>query len=201
MEIDLLICVSAQPAYYHSCLLLAIKLPFHFRYLPSMIEKLLYYLLMEYVFHSESTAATSALGKKIGKYLAAGAVIALVGELGCGKTLLTRAICAGLRVPQRQVNSPTFVLVNEYHGRLPVFHIDLFRIGDEADGVELGIADYLRCAASGVMIIEWAEKILPLLPADLLKVEFQILSAWQRRIALSSTDKKFNGLFQELGKL
>jgi tRNA threonylcarbamoyladenosine biosynthesis protein TsaE len=156
---------------------------------------------MEYVFHSEGPAATSALGKKIGRHLAAGAVIALVGELGCGKTLLTRAICAGLGVPRRQVNSPTFVLVNEYRGRLPVFHIDLFRIGGEADGVELGIADYLRRAASGVMIIEWAGKILPLLPTDLLKVEFQILSARQRRIALSSISNKFGNLFQELSKL
>jgi tRNA threonylcarbamoyladenosine biosynthesis protein TsaE len=156
---------------------------------------------MEYVFLSESPAATSALGKKIGKHLAAGTIIALVGELGCGKTLLTRSICAGLGVPQRQVNSPTFVLVNEYRGRLPVFHIDLYRIGNEADGVELGIVDYLRRAASGVMILEWAEKILPLLPVDLLKVEFQILSARQRRIALSSFDNNLTRLFKELGKL
>lgn len=158
------------------------------------------YPSMEYVFHSESPAATSALGKKIGKHLVAGAVIALVGELGCGKTLLTRAICAGLDVPRRQVNSPTFVLVNEYRGRLPIFHLDLYRIGDEADGVELGIADYLRRAASGVMIIEWAEKILPLLPADLLKVEFQIISARQRNIAFSSLGNRYGALFEELNQ-
>jgi tRNA threonylcarbamoyladenosine biosynthesis protein TsaE len=155
---------------------------------------------MEYVFHSENPATTSALGKKIGKHLSAGTLVALVGELGCGKTLLTRAICAGLSVPRRQVNSPTFVLVNEYRGRLPIFHIDLYRIGSEADGVELGIADYLRRAASGVMIIEWAEKILPLLPADLLKVDFQIFSPGQRRIILSSVSRKFSGLFKELGE-
>jgi tRNA threonylcarbamoyladenosine biosynthesis protein TsaE len=165
-----------------------------------MLEKLLYYLRMKYVFHSRSPAATSALGKKIGKHLTAGTLVALVGELGCGKTLLTRAICTGLNVPRRQVNSPTFVLVNEYRGRLPIFHIDLYRVVDEADGVELGIADYLRRAASGVMIIEWAEKMLPLLPADLLKIEFQILSARQRRIILSSVGKKFSGLFKELGE-
>jgi tRNA threonylcarbamoyladenosine biosynthesis protein TsaE len=156
---------------------------------------------MKYVFFSHSPADTSALGKKIGKHITSGAVIALVGELGCGKTLLTRAICAGLDVPRKQVNSPTFVLVNEYRGRIPVFHLDLYRIGNEADGVELGIVDYLRRAASGVMIIEWAEKILPLLPADLLKVEFQILSTRQRRIGLSSAGKKFDGLFKEIAKI
>lgn len=161
---------------------------------------MLYYPRMEYVYFSNSPAATSAVGKKIGKHLAAGAVIALIGELGCGKTLLTRGICAGLGVPLRQVNSPTFVLVNEYRGRLPVFHLDLYRIGNEADGVELGITDYLRRAASGVMIIEWAEKILPLLPSDLLKVEFQILSARQRRITFTSTGKKLGNLFGEFKK-
>jgi tRNA threonylcarbamoyladenosine biosynthesis protein TsaE len=155
---------------------------------------------MEYVFLSNSPAATSTLGKRIGGRLEAGSVIALIGELGCGKTLLTRGICAGLDVPLRQVNSPTFVLVNEYRGRLPVFHLDLYRIGTEADGVELGITDYLLRAESAIMIIEWAEKILPLLPPDLLKVEFQILSARKRTIVFSSTGNKFGGLFKELRK-
>lgn len=147
---------------------------------------------------SDSPAATSALGKKIAQHLGNGSVVALIGELGCGKTLLTRSICAGLGVPLRQVNSPTFVLVNEYRGRLPVFHLDLYRIGTEADGVELGITDYLRRAASGVMIIEWAEKILPLLPSGILKVQFEILSTLKRRIVFSMTGSKFVGLFEEL---
>jgi tRNA threonylcarbamoyladenosine biosynthesis protein TsaE len=155
---------------------------------------------MEYIFLSNSPAVTSTLGKRIGKHLEAGGVIALIGELGCGKTLLTRGICAGLDVPLRQVNSPTFVLVNEYRGRLPVFHLDLYRIGSEADAIELGITDYLWRAASGLMIIEWAEKILPLLPADILTVEFQILSARKRRIVFSTTGDLFGGLFKELRK-
>jgi tRNA threonylcarbamoyladenosine biosynthesis protein TsaE len=101
---------------------------------------------MEYVFRSRSPAATSTLGKRIGGLLGAGSVVALIGELGCGKTLFTRGIGAGLGVPLRQVNSPSFVLVNEYRGRLPVFHLDLYRIAGEADGVELDLAGYLRRA-------------------------------------------------------
>ena len=150
---------------------------------------------------SESPAATSALGKKMAKHLTAGSVVALIGELGCGKTLLTRGICAGLDVPLRQVNSPTFVLVNEYKGRLPVFHLDLYRIGSAADGVELGITDYLRRAQAGIMIIEWAEKILPLLPSGILKVEFEVLSARQRRILFSMKGSKYVSLFEEMSKL
>jgi len=153
---------------------------------------------MEFVFLSHSPAATAALGKRIGKNLGAGSILALVGELGSGKTLLTRAICTALGVPSRQVNSPTFVLVNEYRGRLAVFHLDLYRIAGEADGVELGIADYLRSGAAGVMIIEWAEKIFPLLPAGILKIELEVISARQRRISLSSPDDRYSNLFMEL---
>jgi tRNA threonylcarbamoyladenosine biosynthesis protein TsaE len=147
---------------------------------------------------SISPAATMNLGKRIGGRLEPGDVIALVGELGCGKTLLTRGICNGLGVPERQVNSPTFVLVNEYRGRLPIFHIDLYRLSGIDDGFEIGITDYFSRAREGVMIIEWAEKIINLLPPDLLKIEFDIISMQKRHIVLSSTSRRFTGLFKEL---
>jgi tRNA threonylcarbamoyladenosine biosynthesis protein TsaE len=139
-----------------------------------------------------------ALGKKLGKTLEAGGVIALMGELGCGKTLLTRGICEGLGVPLRQVNSPTFVLVNEYRGRLSVFHLDLYRLDNAGDGIELGMADYLARAQPGVMLIEWAEKVLSLLPADLLKVEFEVVSARKRRIRFSAPAGRFDRLIRGL---
>lgn len=136
---------------------------------------------------TRSPAETSVLGKRIGNNLEAGSVIALTGELGCGKTLLAKGICEGLGVPSRLVNSPTFVLVNEYRGRLPVFHLDVYRLGSEEDAVDLGITDYLVRAGDGVMIVEWAEKISSLLPDDRLTIEFQRLSARQRRILLKTT--------------
>jgi tRNA threonylcarbamoyladenosine biosynthesis protein TsaE len=150
-----------------------------------------------YTFLSNSPADTSGLGKKMGKRLKAGSIIALIGELGCGKTLLTRGICAGLDVPIRQVSSPTFVLVNEYHGRLPVFHMDLYRIGEIAEGFEIGILDYLG-RRSGVIVVEWAEKILSLLPEGHLKVQFHILSARKRQIVLSASGHRFRSLIREL---
>jgi tRNA threonylcarbamoyladenosine biosynthesis protein TsaE len=151
-----------------------------------------------YKFLSNSPAATSSLGKKMGGRLEAGSIIALIGELGCGKTLLTRGVCAGLDVPLRQVNSPSFVLVNEYRGRLPVFHMDLYRLGETAEGLEIGILDYLARAESGVIVVEWAEKILSLLPDDHLKVQFQVLSARKREIVLSAPRDRFGALFKEL---
>jgi tRNA threonylcarbamoyladenosine biosynthesis protein TsaE len=154
--------------------------------------------MKKYIFHSHSPAVTSRLGQRMGKQFQAGSVIALIGELGCGKTLLTRGICAGLDVPLRRVNSPSFVLVNEYSGRLPVFHMDLYRLGEIADGFEIGLLDYLARAEYGIMVVEWAEKILSLLPYDRLEVRFHIMSARQRQIELSASDDKFGSLFREL---
>jgi tRNA threonylcarbamoyladenosine biosynthesis protein TsaE len=150
----------------------------------------------KFEFLSNSPAGTQSLGKKIGERLAAGSIIALSGELGCGKTLLTRGICEGLGVPLRQVSSPTFVLVNEYKGRLPVYHMDLYRLGDINDGFEIGIMDYFARAESGIMLIEWAEKMISLLPADILRAEYEIMGPRKRKIKFNSSSDKFNGLFK-----
>ncbi len=145
-----------------------------------------------------SPAATQALGRRVGSVLRAGSVIGLTGELGSGKTLLTRGICEGLGVPLRQVNSPTFVLVNEYRGRLPVFHLDVYRLGGTADVVELGITDYFQRAGEGVMVVEWAEKLPGVLPEDRLDVSIERLSARKRRFSFSSAGPRFAELFKEL---
>jgi len=139
-----------------------------------------------------------SLGKRMGELLGPGSVIALIGELGCGKTLLARGICAGLEVPPRLVNSPTFVLVNEYPGRLHVFHMDLYRLEEASDGVEIGLLDYLARTEAGVLIVEWAERVISVLPEDLLKVEFEVLSARKRRIKFTASCGRFVCLLREL---
>jgi len=141
-------------------------------------------------FFSQGPSATFNLGRKLGENLSAGNVIALTGELGCGKTLLTRGICDGLKVPLRQVNSPTYVLVNEYRGRLPVLHMDIYRLEGISDGFEIGLLDYLSRAEAGVLIVEWAEKILSILPTDHLRVEFAILAPKKRCLTFSSYGQK-----------
>lgn len=152
------------------------------------------------IFHSRSPAATFGLGKKLGKLLEASDILALMGELGCGKTLFTRGICTGLEVPTRYVNSPTFAFVNEYRGRLPVYHMDLYRLNDLADGFGIGILDYLAKADPCVVIVEWAEKILSLLPESCLQVKFDVLSLRERQIVISGLDNKFDALLRELDK-
>ena len=153
-----------------------------------------------YEFLSNSPAVTFNFGKRVGGRLQAGSILALTGELGCGKTLFTRGICAGLDVPLRQVNSPTFVLVNEYEGRLPVFHMDLYRLDDISDGFEIGILDYLARAESGIMVVEWAEKMQSLLPDNHMQVQFEVISTRKRHIELSGAGERFANLLVELGK-
>jgi tRNA threonylcarbamoyladenosine biosynthesis protein TsaE len=142
--------------------------------------------------------ATRELGQRMGQQLKAGSVIALIGELGCGKTCFTKGLCAGLGIPRKQVNSPTFAFVNEYQGRLLVLHLDLYRIDDASAGLDLGIMDYLARAEKGVAIIEWADKVLPLLPDDRMVVQFEVLSPRKRQLELTSCGKRFSKIIREL---
>ena len=154
--------------------------------------------MSEYTFVSNSPASTVTFGKRVGKKLPAGSIVALIGELGCGKTLFTRGICGGLDVPEKYVNSPTFAFVNEYAGKLPVVHIDLYRLDTITEELEIGMLDYLGRVYSGVLIVEWAEKMLPLFPEDYLQVQFQVLSARRRQLKLVSFGDNFDRLLGEL---
>ena len=129
-------------------------------------------------------ATTAALGRRIGERLGPGAVVGLVGTLGAGKTYLTRAIAEGLGVPDgRVVTSPTFVLIQEYDGRLPVYHFDVYRLADAGAFLDLGAAEYL--GGDGVCLIEWADRVRDWLPEDTLWVELEITGPKSRRVRLS----------------
>jgi tRNA threonylcarbamoyladenosine biosynthesis protein TsaE len=152
------------------------------------------------LFLTNSPSATQDLGQRIGEKLNPGSIIALIGELGCGKTCFTKGLCAGLGIPKRCVNSPTFTFVNEYKGRLPVFHLDLYRVEGIATGLEIGMLDYLLQAESGVMVIEWAEKVLPLLSDSYLAVNFSVLSLRKREVLLVGFGERFCKLLDELDR-
>jgi tRNA threonylcarbamoyladenosine biosynthesis protein TsaE len=153
-----------------------------------------------YVFLSTSPTVTLNFSKRVGERLKAGSIVALIGELGCGKTLFTRGICAGVGVPEKYINSPTFAFVNEYRGNLPVFHIDLYRLGSITEIMEIGMLDYLVKAPTGILVVEWAEKILSLLPKEYLQVQFQVLSARRRRLELIGFGEKYASLLKEIGR-
>ena len=117
---------------------------------------------------TRSEQETTAMGMRLGSLAAAGDVYLLTGELGVGKTCLIRGIAAGLGVTEHAF-SPSFVLVREYHGRLPLFHMDLYRLSDLDEIAELGLEDYLE--GDGVCAIEWADRARGILPSRNLTVE------------------------------
>ena len=110
---------------------------------------------------SRSPEQTQQLGRRIGEHALPGDVFLLLGELGTGKTCLTQGIARGLGI-QEYVLSPTFVIMRELYGRLPLYHIDLYRLDNIEESMELGLDDYLY--GNGVCVVEWAEKALSILP-------------------------------------
>lgn len=124
---------------------------------------------------------TLTVGRRLGATLKPGNVVALMGELGSGKTCLAQGICAGLGVDE-DVVSPTFTLVNEYHGRYPVSHLDLYRL-DDADAVlALGYDEYVT--GDRICLIEWADKFPALLPASAIVIQIEILDHERRSITV-----------------
>ena len=137
---------------------------------------------------SNSPDETIELGRKIGSQLKGGEVIALVGALGSGKTHLIKGIAAGAGAEDssRRVNSPTFVIVNEYAGRLDIYHIDAYRLNSIAEFEMLGFDDF--CYPQSVVLIEWAEKIeLALQAINYIRIELEHVGETQRCIHIENT--------------
>jgi tRNA threonylcarbamoyladenosine biosynthesis protein TsaE len=130
---------------------------------------------------SRSPEETQALGERLGARLGPGAVVACTGELGAGKTCFLQGLARGLGVTG-SVTSPTFVLVNQYRGRLPVYHLDAYRTGSLSELMDLGLEEMLH--GDGVTVIEWADKLLPLLPARTIRVHLTGLGDEPREIEL-----------------
>lgn len=118
---------------------------------------------------SHSPEETADWGRKLGGLLGAGDVVALIGELGAGKTALAQGILRGLGVPdETYIASPTFTLINEYRGRVPLYHLDFYRLDHPSDCANLGLEEYL--GGAGVALVEWADKMAALLPGDHLAI-------------------------------
>jgi len=141
---------------------------------------------MEIITRSE--AETIAEGERLGWALAPGAVVALRGELGAGKTAFTRGLAAGLGIAM-SVSSPTFTIVNEYAGKVPLFHFDMYRLESESELFDIGWDDYLE--RGGVCAVEWSEKVPGAFLPGTITVSIEDLGGGSRRIAI--TDDEHTG--------
>jgi tRNA threonylcarbamoyladenosine biosynthesis protein TsaE len=144
---------------------------------------------------SGSAGQTRNIGIKLGKLAAAGDIILLVGPLGAGKTCLTQGIARGLGIHEYTA-SPSFVLVREYQGKLPLYHIDLYRLDKIEEVTQLGLDDYLY--GNGVCVVEWADKGLSVLPEEHLLIKMQIVSPLKRRLSFVPRGSRYSEMLSKL---
>src|SRR3954451_11626224 len=142
--------------------------------------------------------ATEAFGRRLAGLLFPGAVVGLVGPRGAEKTHLVRAVAEGLGVTDgRAVSSPTFVLIQEYRGRLPVYHFDAYRLRGADEFLDLGALDYFE--GDGVCLVEWADRVAGCLPADHLRLTLAVTGPTARRVTAEGFGPRSEELVRRLG--
>ena len=146
---------------------------------------------------SQSPGQTQRLGERIGELALPGDVFLLSGELGAGKTCLTQGIAWGLGIKEYAL-SPSFVIMRELYGRLPLYHMDLYRLDRIEESMELGLDDYLY--GSGVCVVEWAEKALDIMPREHLLIEISYLSDTGRSFKIKPEGQRYSELVEQFKK-
>ncbi len=150
---------------------------------------------MELELVTGSPEETQEFGRRLGELAEPGDVFLMTGDLGSGKTCLTQGIARGLGVRENAL-SPTFVIMREMHGRLALYHIDLYRLDRLEETEDLGLDDYFY--GEGVSVVEWAEKALALMPPDRMMVRIDYLSNTERRMRLSPNGKRYERMVRRL---
>ncbi|MFH0839043.1 MAG: tRNA (adenosine(37)-N6)-threonylcarbamoyltransferase complex ATPase subunit type 1 TsaE [Candidatus Omnitrophota bacterium] len=140
---------------------------------------------------------TIALGKKVGALLSAGDTVALIGELGSGKTTFTKGIARALGLQYtKEINSPSFVLIKEYDLKLPLYHVDVYRLKNPLELECVGFEEYI--SERGVLVIEWADKVVSLLPRHYLTIKFEHLAKDTRLLKFIPNGKRYNDMIKDL---
>ncbi len=144
---------------------------------------------------SHSPEQTQELGTRLGGLAMPGDVYLLTGNLGAGKTCLTQGIAWGLGIKEYAA-SPSFIIVRELYGRLPLYHVDLYRLDHIEEIADLGLDDYFN--ANGVCVVEWADKALALLPAENMLIEITLLSDTERLIRFKPNGTRYLDILEQL---
>jgi tRNA threonylcarbamoyladenosine biosynthesis protein TsaE len=145
--------------------------------------------------HSSSARETRAWGRRLASLLSGGELLGLSGELGAGKTCFIKGLARGLNLPEERILSPTFTMIQEHQGRLPLYHIDLYRL-EETDLDELGLREYLF--SSGVAAVEWFERLREAPELNCLQIRISYDGDNYRKIELTATDDRYGSILQRL---
>lgn len=129
-----------------------------------------------------SESQTAATGKALANVLTVGDLVVLSGPLGAGKTCFIKGLALGLGIAEDDIKSPSFTLVNEYYGRLPLFHFDLYRMKESSELYQIGWDDYLL--RDGIMVVEWGEKAAEFLPERRIEINMEIVSENERELKI-----------------
>ena len=147
---------------------------------------------------TKSPEETKKLGEEVSKLARPGDLLAFYGELGAGKTCFIQGISQQLEVKD-YVTSPSFTIINEYQGKIPIYHFDLFRLNTAEEILELGYEEYFY--GEGLTVIEWAEKIEQLLPKEHLKIYIKFKDHYKRTISFIPQGDRFKKILKELSKI
>jgi len=151
-----------------------------------------------FTFTAADETDTARLGVALAQVLPDGAVVALYGTLGAGKTRLVQAMAEALGVDRRQVVSPTFVLIQEYHGRKSIYHIDAYRLRDEDEFLALGPDEYFE--SDGLVLIEWADRVPGCLPRERVEVHIELTGENQRQFDITAIGEKYASIIADLSE-
>ncbi|MGM0779856.1 MAG: tRNA (adenosine(37)-N6)-threonylcarbamoyltransferase complex ATPase subunit type 1 TsaE [Bacillota bacterium] len=149
--------------------------------------------MSQFEFISKKPEDTMGFSEKLGSLLQPGDVLALEGDLGAGKTTFTKGLAKGLNIT-RNVNSPTFTIIKEYHGRLPLYHMDVYRVEDSFE--DLGFDEYFD--GNGVTVVEWAHLVKEQLPEKLLTIYLFLDDHDSRRLVLEPQGRRYEELCKEI---
>ena len=141
---------------------------------------------------TSSTEQTEEVGRVLGTMLEAGDLVCLFGDLGAGKTHFSYGVAQGLQVQDQYITSPTFTFVNEYQGRIPLYHIDLYRVKDPSELESIGFEEYID--SDGATVIEWAERAEEELPDEKLNVYISDVSESSREIGFFAEGERYERL-------
>ncbi len=150
-----------------------------------------------FIIKTSSAKGTADFGEKLGSFLCSGDIICLYGDLGAGKTMFAQGVARGLGI-EGPVTSPTFTLINEYQGRLPLYHMDVFRLCSPLEMEDLGYEEYFY--GSGVTLVEWADIVLRILPEERLDITIvrRPDDDDSREITLAPLGDRYRRLVEEL---